>query len=130
MKPDTIKLLARSAHDLDYARRFLGTAAPDAAARSCYHAVFHAAMALLDERQDSRPKTHRGVHARFAAAVMADASLPPSMSEFLVYAYRFKQVADYDMEPNVDRETAVSAIAEAEDFVARIIQALERPIGD
>lgn len=113
-----------------YARGMLGIEAPDAAARECYFAVFHAAMALLYERHDLRPKTHKGVHVRFAAEVMADEALPRSMSEFLVYAYRFKQVADYETDRPIGHEQALAALTQAEDFVTRIEQALATPAGE
>lgn len=84
-------------------------------------------MTQLFERHELRPKTHRGVHARFAAEVMSDTALPRSLSEFLVFAYRFKQSVDYDTERTVDDATAGAAITEAADFIAHIKQALEPP---
>lgn len=88
-------------------------------------AVFHAAQALLLERQGSAPKTHAGVRGGFGRIAKGEPGLGPDAGRFLARAYDYKDIADYRIDATVDAAEAADAIDAAADLVARIGAVLE-----
>ena len=68
MKPETAQYLDKARQALKEARATAGIELGEAAGRAAYLAVFHAAQAMIFERDAKVPKTHRGVHAQFFSA--------------------------------------------------------------
>jgi uncharacterized protein (UPF0332 family) len=99
----------------------------EAAGRAAYLAAFHAAQALIFERNAKVPKTHRGVHAQFSRLARDIPKLGAELPRFLSQAYDFKAVADYEIGPDaaVPLAEAISATEAAENFVAQIAELLE-----
>jgi uncharacterized protein (UPF0332 family) len=126
VKPETAQYLDKARQALKEARATAGIGLAEAAGRAAYLAVFHAAQALMFERDAKVPKTHRSVHARFSRLARNEPTIGAELSRFLSRAYDFKAVADYEIGPDatVPLAEAISATEAAENFVDRIADLL------
>lgn len=126
MNSQTEAYLEKSREMLQDARTVLAAALPKHAARMAYFVAFHAAQALIFERQGKAAKTHRGVNAEFSR-ITRDETLGAELPAFLSSAYHYKNMADYDTGPDtiVSIEDAAKAISEAEQFLISIATVLE-----
>jgi uncharacterized protein (UPF0332 family) len=121
VKPIAADLLAKARHKLGVARQILDASVPEIAAREAYLAAFSAARALIFETTDKAPKTHAGVRVEFARIAGTDAALGPDLLRFLVRAYDFKQIADYETTgASTSAPEASATIDQAEAFVVRV----------
>jgi uncharacterized protein (UPF0332 family) len=66
------------------------------AGRAAYLVAFHAAQALISERENRTLKTHGGVQSEFSKLIRNDPSVPADLRGFVSRAYAFKTIADYD----------------------------------
>ena len=128
MKPEAAQYLDKARQALKEARAVAGIELAEAAGQAAYLAAFHAAKALIFERNAKVPKTHRGVHAQFSRLAKDIPRLGVELSRFLSQAYDFKAVADYEIGPDatLPLAEAISATEAAENFVARISKLLEK----
>lgn len=110
MKPETAALLARARADLDAARRIVAIEIPGVAAREAYMAAFHAAQAVLFERDGEVPKTHSGLHGAFGRVARDEPGLGRDLGRIFAEAYEFKDIADYRIERIISTEAALKAI--------------------
>ena len=126
-------MIPETKHYLDKARQALSEASAvaaiklaEAAGRAAYLAVFHAAQALIFERNGKVPKTHHGVHAQFSRLARSEPRIG-DLPRFLSRAYDFKTVADYEIGPDatVPLAEAKCAIKAARRFIDRIAELLE-----
>jgi uncharacterized protein (UPF0332 family) len=92
---------------------------PDVAAREAYMASFHAAQALIFERQGKSPRTHSGVHGAFGRLAKAEPGLGRASGKFLPNAYELKDIADYSTDRTVEADEA-EAIRDAAEFLAAV----------
>ena len=94
----------------------------DAAGRAAYMAGFHAAQALIFQREGKIYKTHDGVQSEFRRLTRHDARLDARLHAFLSWAYNLKALADYEIGPGseVSPERAAEAINAASRFIAVI----------
>lgn len=124
--PETAFFLDKARRSLDDGRKMLGIALGEPAGRSAYLAAFHAAQALIFEREKRVVKTHNGVHAEFQRLVAHDASFPADLRGFVSRAFALEAIADYDVRPDatVSPERARDALDEAELFIAAVEAAL------
>src|SRR5450755_240854 len=101
-------------------RRMLEADLIEDAGRAAYLAAFHAAQALIHERENRTLKTHRGVQSEFSKLIRDDPSVPADLRGFVSRAYAFKTIADYDPLTSVppSKEDACVAIETAGRFVA------------
>lgn len=99
------------------------------AGRAAYLAAFHAAQALIHERQGRTLKTHGGVQSEFARLIRDEASVPADLRGFVSRAYAFKTIADYDpltsMPPT--EEDARAAMETAGRFIAEVARLIGPP---
>ena len=74
------------------------------------------------ERMNKSSKTHSGVHRQFHRLVQHEARIPKELRDFLVRAYDFKSIADYDTSPppRISPARAAAAITTAELFLAAV----------
>ena len=126
MKPETAQHLEKARQALREARAVAGIELAEAAGRAAYLAAFHAAQAVIFERNSKVPKTHRSVHAQFSRLARDEPKLGAELSRYLSQAYDFKAVADYEIGPDaaVPLAEAMRAIDAAEDFLHRISELL------
>ena len=92
------------------------------AGRAAYLAGFHAAQALIFEREERVFKTHNGVQGEFARLVKDDYRFDVNLRPFLGQTYKLKSIADYEtgLGSKVTKAQAGEAIAAAKLFVARL----------
>ena len=126
MTPEAAAHLARAKEGLDEARMVAALPLARLAARSAYHAAFHAAEALLIARAGKVAKTHAGVQAEFARPTRDLPASDGELRRMLGRGYAFKELADYGTDPTrvVTGEDASALIADATRFVARIAELL------
>lgn len=120
MTPVAADLIGKARATLEQAEIILKAGVPMVAGRQAYMAAFHAAQALIHDRDGKVPKTHSGVQQQFARLALADAALGENMGRFLSRAYDYKDIADYRTDRAVTADEAGDAIARAKDFVSRI----------
>lgn len=95
---------------------------PDEAGRAAYLSGFHAAQALIYERQGRTLKTHSGVQAEFARLVKDEPNFSVALRRFLGRSYSLKSIADYETDPSsqITSAQATEAIHMANQFVATV----------
>ena len=120
MMPETRDLLAKAGTALGNARAILAIEVAEIAAREAYMTAFHAAQALLFERNGAVPKTHSGVHGAFGRIAKAEPAIGRDLSRFLADAFSKKQIADYATNRTIDLAEAGEAIEQAAKFLATI----------
>jgi uncharacterized protein (UPF0332 family) len=99
------------------------------AGRAAYLAAFHAAQALIYERENRTLKTHGGVQSEFSKLIRDDPSVPTDLRGFVSRAYAFKTIADYDPLTSVPptEEDARAAIETAGRFVEEVLRIIGPP---
>ncbi len=119
MTPEAAAFLDKSREFLARAPALLAQAFTDDAGRAAYLAGFHAAQALIFERQGRALKTHSGVQGEFARLVKSEPRIDGELRGFLGRIYNLKAVADYETGPGskVTTAQAVGAINAARRFV-------------
>lgn len=124
MKPTTGDYLDAAAKSLASAHLVLGVGLPDQAGRLAYYAMFHAAQALIFEKDNRTVKTHGGVDRVFRKLALQEASLSPDLHSLLNKSYQLKSIADYAIGQSsvVSSSTAAMAIADATRFVMQVRQ--------
>lgn len=120
---------------LEKARSFLGKAQdllevmhwPEDAGRAAYLAGLHAAHALIFERTEKMPISHRGVQRELGRLTKDDPRFDLELRSFLGRTYDLKAIADYLTGPGSDIsvEQAEQAITTAGRFIDAIVSALE-----
>lgn len=120
MTPVAEDLIRKARVTLEQAEIILKAGVPMVAARQACMAAFHAAQALIHDRDGKVPKTHSGVQQQFARLALTDATLGEDMGRFLSRAYDYKDIADYRTDRAVTVIEAGDVIAKAKDFVTRI----------
>ena len=127
MTPEADAYLAKAREDLAEAHAILGIGLAKAAARSAYHAAFHAAEALLVARNSRIAKSHGGVRAALAQLLRDGPAADRELLTFLARAYKYKEVGDYGVGPGVviTRADAEALLAGAARFLDRIVALLE-----
>ncbi len=101
------------------------------AGRAAYLAGYHAARALIFERNGSAAKTHRGAQSEFARLARNEPSIDDDLRRFLPRTYDLKAGCDYELGPDavVPHEQAEAAIQEAARFIAFIAMLLAAQTG-
>ena len=127
MRPQAAAFFEKSHELLEQAGTMLRVELTEAAGRTAYLAGYHAAQALIFEREDRVFKTHKGVQGEFARLVKDDPRFDIELRAFLGRAYDLKAIADYESGPGskVTHAQANEAITAARSFVA----AIEKLIG-
>ena len=122
MKQEAAAFLQKSREFLVKAVGMLANQWPDEAGRAAYLAGFHAAQALIFEKQGRAVKSHSGVQAQFAQLVKDDPRFDIEQRRFLGRAYNLKSLVDYETGPgaHITPVQAREAIQMAERFVAGV----------
>ena len=101
MKPETAQFLDNARKMLKRGRLMLEVPLYEDAARAAYLACFHAAQALIFEREQRVLKTHHGVQTEFHRLTKDEPAINADLRGFLSLAYTFKTIADYDLGSSV-----------------------------
>ena len=97
MTPEAAAFLTKSHELLRRAPELLALGFTDDAGRAAYLAGFHAAQALIFERNGRSPKTHSGVQSEFARWAKDEPNIDIEMRAFLGRAFNLKAIADYEV---------------------------------
>ena len=116
-------LTEKAIRALEAARRALDAGDAETAVNRAYYACFHAARAAL-AGEDEQPKTHSGVHNRFARLFVATERVPVEVARSLPHAAQVRERADYDALTLADLGGAADLVADAERFVTSVRDAL------
>jgi uncharacterized protein (UPF0332 family) len=112
-------LVEKGRRALGSARRTLEDGDAEAATNRAYYAGFNLARAaLLGEGE--QPKTHSGVHNRFALRFVATGRIPEDVARTLPHAAQIRERADYDAFAVTDTNAAADLLADAERFVTAV----------
>ena len=129
MKPESARFLETARNMQARGLRMLEADLIEDAGRAAYLAAFHAAQALIHERESRTLKTHGGVQSEFSRLIRDDPSAPTELREFVSRAYAFKTIADYDPLTSVPptAQDARTAIETAGRFVEEVVRLLDPP---
>jgi uncharacterized protein (UPF0332 family) len=132
LRPETSQFLDIARNMLVRGLRMLEADLIEDAGRAAYLTAFHAAQALIHERENRTLKTHRGVQSEFSKLIRDDLSVPAELRGFVSRAYAFKTIADYDPLTNVppteeDARVAIETAGRFVDEVVRLIGPLAAP---
>jgi uncharacterized protein (UPF0332 family) len=89
---------------------------PESAVGRAYYAMFHAARALLIER-NLRYRKHGGVHAGFAEHLIKAGTFEAKYHRWLLDGFDVRGTAEYEVGDATDAETARTWIERAREFV-------------
>jgi uncharacterized protein (UPF0332 family) len=129
LRPEAAQFLDIARNMLMRGLRMLDADLIEDAGRAAYLVAFHAAQALISERENRTLKTHRGVQSEFSKLIRDDALVPADLRGFLSRAYAFKTIADYDPMTSVPptEQDARAAIETAGRFVEEVAGSSGRP---
>lgn len=124
MKPEASQFLDIARNMLVRGLRMLDVDLVEDAGRAAYLAAFHAAQALIYERENRALKTHHGVQSEFSKLIKDDPSIPADLRGFVSRAYSFKTIADYDPLTSVppSADDARTAIETAGRFIEEVVR--------
>jgi uncharacterized protein (UPF0332 family) len=122
VKPQSGAFLEKARELLEQAETIRRVGYADAAGRTAYLAGYHAAQALIFERDDRVFKSHKGVHGEFVRLVKDDSRFDAELRAFLGRTYQLKAIADYETGPEaeVTQPQASEAIKAARRFITVI----------
>lgn len=86
------------------------------AAARVYYAMFYLAEALLLTKQLTFSK-HAGVIAAFGEQFVKTGLLPAKLHRYLISAYGYREIGDYEPLEKISKETAEQAVAWAQEFL-------------
>jgi len=127
LKAPAAAFLEKSRATLARAEIMIEAGLHEDAGRAAYLAGYHAAQALIFEREGKVIKTHRGVHAEFARLARQESGFDAELRAFLGRAYQLKSVADYGTGSSAEVTPAQASQALA--GALRFVEAVEALIG-
>jgi len=129
MRPETAAFVDIARSMLERGRLMLDVPLYDDAGRAAYLACFHAAQALIFEREQRVLKTHHGVQSEFHRLARMMPDVDPALPPFLSNAFMLKTAADYDLSSHIHAspEEIRAALETAIRFVEAIAALLSIP---
>lgn len=129
MKEEAAALMAQAREDVASARHSLSGGFVRSAISSAYYPMFHAAEALLAER-DLIGSSHQGVIATIGLEYVRSKLLPPEQGRHLNQAFARRMRADYEVKDHLPEEMARETIAWAEAFIVAAVELLPETTED
>jgi uncharacterized protein (UPF0332 family) len=93
LRPEAAQFLDIARNMLMRGLRMLDADLIEDAGRVAYLVAFHAAQALISERENRTLNTHGGVQSEFSKLIRDDALVPADLRGVLSRAYAFKTIA-------------------------------------
>lgn len=125
MKEEARKFLEKADRALKAAETLLREGDTESAAGRCYYAMFHAAQALLRER-DLRYRRHAGVHTAFGEHFAKAGLLDLRFHRWLLDAFDDRLRGDYDIDVSFDEGPVKMRIEQAHEFIDAARRCLEK----
>jgi len=124
MKEEARKLLEKAQRALHAAEVLMRSGDVEFAAGRAYYAMFHAAQALLREK-DLRYRKHARVHAAYGQHFAKSGVLDPKYHRWLLDAFDERLRSDYEVEVSFDPESVARWIEQAREFLEAARRYLE-----
>lgn len=112
-------LVAKAHRALASARLALDSGDAEASTNRAYYACFYMAQAAL-VGVGEEPKTHSGIHNRFAFHFVLDGAIPSDIARTLPHAAQVRERTDYDAFSVTDLGAAADLLADAVQFVEAV----------
>lgn len=125
MKEHSRKLLDKSVDSIEAAELLVDKDKADMAVARAYYAMFYIAEALLNEKGLKFSK-HSAVHAAFGEHFAKTKEMNAKFHRWLLDSFDKRQVADYDVDGEIERDVAVNAIHQAREFLEAAREYLEK----
>lgn len=120
MKEKTVEeRLARARSELDVSRFLLSGGYMDQAASRAYYAAFYATEAALLRLGETR-SSHAGLISAFGSLVVKEGGFESKVAALLRELFDLRNDADYELLGSITKDSALSAVASAERFVAAV----------
>jgi uncharacterized protein (UPF0332 family) len=116
VKETTQQLFARAADSIEAADILLTNGKIDIAAGRAYYAMFYIAEALLNEKGFKFGK-HGNVIAAYGQHFAKTKQLDPKYHRWLLTSFDQRQIGDYALDPNVEKNVVVQMIFQAQEFL-------------
>ena len=116
MKEHSRKLLDKAIDSIEAAEFLVDKEKPDMAVARAYYAMFYIAEALLNEKGLKFNK-HSAVHAAFGEHFAKTKKMNAKFHRWLLDSFDKRQVADYDVDGEIERDVAVNVIHQAREFL-------------
>lgn len=113
------KLIQRSEHAYKAAEQLIKSGYPSDAASKSYYAMFYAARALLLSVQIDVTK-HSAVESAFGLHFAKAGKLDPRYHRMLIEARKTREIADYDIDEEVEQSAASARLKDAKDFIGAV----------
>ena len=101
---------------MNVAKRLLKSEDYEDAVSRAYYAVFHATQALL-LTEGEKAETHRGLVTLFGILFVKTGKFSKHLGKFLANLKDDRETGDYEVFSYIDRETAETALQEADEFI-------------
>ena len=101
---------------LEVAEKLLKSSDYDDAVSRAYYAVFHATQALL-LTEGERAETHKGIVMLFGLLFVKTGKFSKNIGKYLANLKDDRESGDYEVFSFIDKETAETAISEANQFL-------------
>jgi uncharacterized protein (UPF0332 family) len=125
MKEHSRKLLDKAIDSIEAAELLTDKEKPDMAVARAYYAMFYIAEALLNEKGLKFSK-HSAVHAAFGEHFAKTKEMNVKFHRWLLDSFDKRQVADYDVDGEIERDVAVNTIHQAREFLETAQKYLEK----
>jgi uncharacterized protein (UPF0332 family) len=116
MKEHSRKLLDKAIDSIEAAEFLVDKDKADMAVARAYYAMFYIAEALLNEKGLKFSK-HSAVHAAFGEHFAKTKEMNPKFHRWLLDSFDKRQVADYDVDGEIEKEVAINVIHQAREFL-------------
>ena len=125
MKEHSRKLLDKAIDSIEAAEFLVDKEKSDMAVARAYYAMFYIAEALLNEK-DLRFTKHIAVHAAFGEHFAKTKEMNIKFHRWLLDSFDKRQVADYDVDSEIEKDVAVNVIHQAREFLEAAQKYLEK----
>lgn len=122
--PKAQKEIARAIKALRAAKTLFENRLYEDTISRAYYSVLHAAKAALG-KIGVEPESHRAVRTMFSLHLVKTGKIEKEFSVILTAEYEDREMSDYDIDVDIERERAEKRVEDAEEFIARIQRFLE-----
>jgi uncharacterized protein (UPF0332 family) len=126
MKEHSRKLLDKAVDSVEGAELLVDKDKADMAVARAYYSMFYIAEALLNEKGLKFNK-HSAVHAAFGEHFAKTKEMSAKFHRWLLNSFDKRQIADYDVDGEIERDVAVNAIHQAREFLEAAREYLKKP---
>jgi uncharacterized protein (UPF0332 family) len=127
LKPEVRQRLTKARRLIRIARGYDDEKDPEGVAHHAYYAMYHAATAVLLERQGTYPKTHSSIVGQFGLLVREMPDKAREQGRALRESFELRLLADYDAGATGLAERARASLAAAASFVAFATLLIDKP---